>query len=111
MSPTAARAATGRRAALVTALAVPEEPEQLLESLRSLAVTDPAAARDELAGRVADYLWGLWGPALEGLGLEQADVRGVADGYGRELWLWLAGERTWQESGSGLAGRLVRRAR
>jgi hypothetical protein len=29
--------------------------------------------------------------------------------YRRELWLWLAGERTWAHACSGLVGRVGRR--
>jgi hypothetical protein len=30
-------------------------------------------------------------------------------GYQREIWLWLAGERTWAQCCSGLIGRINRR--
>ncbi len=29
--------------------------------------------------------------------------------YRREVWLWLMGERTWDQCVSGLAGRVARR--
>ena len=35
--------------------------------------------------------------------------RPVVLGYRRELWLWLAGERTWAQCCSGLIGRISRR--
>jgi hypothetical protein len=33
----------------------------------------------------------------------------VVVGYGRELWLWLMGERQWGQFLDGLAGRVTRR--
>jgi hypothetical protein len=33
----------------------------------------------------------------------------VVTAYGRELWLWLMGERQWDEFVTGLAGRVSRR--
>jgi hypothetical protein len=33
----------------------------------------------------------------------------VVIAYGRELWLWLMGERQWDEFLAGLAGRVSRR--
>ena len=89
---------------------VPVEPVDLLEALRAEAASDPAAARAELPERVAAYAFDAWGPALEARGLDRAAVVEVARAFGRELWLWIAGERTWEQSGTALAGRLARRA-
>jgi hypothetical protein len=37
------------------------------------------------------------------------DLALVVTNYQREIWLWLAGERTWAQSCSGLIGRITRR--
>ena len=37
------------------------------------------------------------------------DFGRIVLGYRRELWLWLAGERTWAQCCSGLIGRINRR--
>ena len=39
---------------------------------------------------------------LERAGIDRADFAGIVVGYRRELWLWLAGERTWEQCCSGL---------
>jgi hypothetical protein len=42
-------------------------------------------------------------------GLARAGFDAIVLGYRRELWLWLAGERTWAQCCSGLVGRIERR--
>ena len=37
------------------------------------------------------------------------DFARIVVAYRRELWLWLAGERTWDQACSGLVGRISRR--
>jgi hypothetical protein len=92
-------------------LAVPEEPAELRERVRALARQDPAAAGDLLgAGEwITEPLWRRWGPALERAGLDREWLRRLAVGYRRELWLWVAGERTWAQCAGGLLGRVRRR--
>jgi hypothetical protein len=46
---------------------------------------------------------------LASVGVDRASFGAIASAYRRELWLWLAGERTWQQCCSGLLGRLERR--
>jgi hypothetical protein len=54
------------------------------------------------------WLWSRWrslGPA----GLSEAELEKIVLDYRREVWLWLAGERTWTQCCSGLIGRITRR--
>ena len=60
------------------------------------------------ADGVGEWLWGRW-RVLERSGVDRAAFAEVLGGYRRELWLWLAGERTWAQCCSGLLGRLARR--
>ena len=60
------------------------------------------------AGGIADWLWHRW-QVLEPAGVGQEDFCRLVAAYRRELWLWLAGERTWAQCCSGLLGRLQRR--
>ncbi len=46
---------------------------------------------------------------LASVGVDRTSFGVIAAAYRRELWLWLAGERTWQQCCSGLLGRLERR--
>ncbi len=60
-------------------------------------------------GGVAEWLWGRW-RVLATAGVDQAGLVAIVTGYRREIWLWLAGERTWQQCCAGLVGRIERRA-
>jgi len=94
-------------------------------SLPSLHVPDePTARADTWLAAVADggdlgevlvaddglisWLWSRWS-ALDRAGLTRDDFTRIALDYRRELWLWLAGERTWAQACSGLVGRINRR--
>jgi hypothetical protein len=79
--------------------------------LRARAATDPDAVQAEIAsGRlVAAPLWKAWRPALAPAGVRRAELVAILQGYGYELWLWAAGERTWAQCLEGLAGRVNRR--
>jgi len=52
---------------------------------------------------------GALAPALEPLSMDREAFVDVIISYRRELWLWLIGERTWEQCISGLAGRVARR--
>jgi len=54
------------------------------------------------------WLWTRW-RSLAGAGLGEEDLGQIVLGYRREVWLWLAGERTWTQCCSGLIGRITRR--
>jgi hypothetical protein len=58
-------------------------------------------------GRADAWLWSRWS-TLGKVGLTRTSSRHRA-GYRREIWLWLAGERTWTQCCSGLVGRVSRR--
>jgi hypothetical protein len=57
---------------------------------------------------VTAWLWSRW-RALAATGLDEEDLRAIVLDYRREVWLWLAGERTWVQCCSGLIGRINRR--
>ena len=57
---------------------------------------------------VADWLWSRW-RFLASAGFSQDDLGRIVSDYQREIWLWLAGERTWNQCCSGLIGRIARR--
>lgn len=87
-----------------------------------VAVAEPVALRDrwwaaeragakrpDLVDGVTDAAWRRWRGPLGTAGVDRAWLRAVAAAYGRELWLWLVGERTWEQASTGLAGRVRRR--
>jgi hypothetical protein len=60
------------------------------------------------ADGVSTWLWSRW-RSLAAAGIDQDAFSAIVVDYRRELWLWLAGERTWAQCCSGLIGRLARR--
>ncbi len=93
-------------------LVVPPEPAEQRDRWRLIALDSPAAWRQMAAdGRwIADALWPHWGLVLTQAGVSQGRLAEISAGYQLELWMWLMGERTWAHAGSGLAGRVQRRA-
>jgi hypothetical protein len=70
-----------------------------------------SATLDEVVEKedgIADWLWERW-RILETAGMDRSRFLGVVTNYRRELWLWLMGERTWEQCCSGLIGRIERR--
>jgi len=57
---------------------------------------------------VVQWLWSRW-RSLDRVGFGEDDLADVVLGYRREIWFWLAGERTWAQCCSGLIGRVTRR--
>jgi hypothetical protein len=90
-------------------LHVPDEPTARAEVWRA-AILDGGEFEDVLSGDdgVTAWLWSRW-RSLAAVGLDEEALSRVVLGYKRELWLWLAGERTWVQCCSGLIGRVNRR--
>jgi len=57
---------------------------------------------------VVPWLWTRW-RSLASAGMSEAAFEQIVLAYRREIWLWLAGERTWVQCCSGLIGRISRR--
>lgn len=91
------------------ALHVPDEPTARAEVWLD-AVLDGNPLEATLTGPegLSSWLWQRWS-ALSAAGLSRQDFDLAVLDYRRELWLWLAGERTWTQACSGLVGRLTRR--
>lgn len=90
-------------------LHVPDEPTARAE--RWLAAVLDGERLDEVltgAGGFTDWLWTRW-RSLASAGMTEDDLGRLVLDYRRELWLWLAGERTWAQACSGLIGRIARR--
>ena len=62
----------------------------------------------EVLSEVGEWFWARW-RIVERAGIDRDAFAAVVRGYARELWLWLAGERTWEQCCSGLLGRIGRR--
>jgi hypothetical protein len=87
-----------------------DEPVDIRIGLRQ-ALLEGADWREDFSTDISIgiFLWERWRPALEPAGMDREAFLDVATGYGREIWLWLMGERQWEELISGLAGRVNRR--
>jgi len=93
----------------VPVLHVPDEPTLRAERWLE-AVLGGAAIGDVLEGDdgIVDWFWSRW-RILSSAGLGRDDLARIVSGYQREIWFWLAGERTWAQCCSGLIGRISRR--
>jgi hypothetical protein len=90
-------------------LHVPDEPTVLAEGWL-VAVLD-GRELDGVLGEedgMTAWFWNRW-RTLASAGLSEQGLGQIVLGYKRELWLWLAGERTWAQCCSGLIGRINRR--
>jgi hypothetical protein len=87
-----------------------EEPGDMRDGLRQ-ALLDGADWREGFTNDICIgvFLWERWRAALEPAGMDREAFVDVVVAYGRELWLWLMGERQWDEFLTGLAGRVSRR--
>jgi hypothetical protein len=97
-------------AAAVPVLHVPDEPSARAEVW--LAAVLDGEVLDDVVGAEKDgitaWFWSRW-RTLASAGLNEEQLGEILLGYRRELWLWLAGERTWIQCCSGLIGRINRR--
>jgi hypothetical protein len=97
-------------AVIAPVLHVPDEPLARGEEWHG-AVVVQGRPLDEVLGAedgLVSWLWSRW-RSLTAVGLSEEEFARVVIGYRREIWLWLAGERTWAQCCSGLIGRINRR--
>ena len=91
-------------------LHLPDEPVLRAEAWAEAVI---GAGRDlesvlTAADGLVPWLWSRW-RTLASAGMAEDELARVVLGYRREIWLWLAGERTWAQCCSGLIGRIGRR--
>ena len=92
-----------------TALHLPDEPTAHAAAwLAAVLDGDDLIAVLRRDGGFVPWLWARWS-SLSKDGLSRDEFESVVMGYRREIWLWLAGERTWIQCCSGLLGRVARR--
>ena len=91
-------------------LELPPEPEGLRVGLRD-ALLGGGDWRDGFSDDicVGVWLWSRWQPALEPAGCTREEFVDIVVANRRELWLWLVGDRRWEQYVTGLAGRVLRR--
>src|SRR5271170_4287036 len=91
-------------------LAYVEEPVALRDERRRV-LLDGAHGRTGLGPDegIGGLVWDRWRVVLEPAGMDGDGFIDVVVGYSREMWLWVMGERQWDEFLTGLAGRVRRR--
>lgn len=90
-------------------LHLPDEPTARAETwLAAIADGADLVAVLRADDGVVEWLWSRWS-SLTVAGMTHDAFADIVVEYRRELWLWLAGERTWAQSCSGLIGRIGRR--
>jgi hypothetical protein len=90
-------------------LHVPDEPTVRAEAwLAAVLDGDDLVTVLRAEDGLAAWLWSRWS-ALGPAGVTRDEFGQIVEGYRREIWLWLAGERIWTQCCSGLVGRIGRR--
>jgi hypothetical protein len=91
-------------------LHLPDEPVVRAEAWTHAVVGEGQDLEEVLtaADGLVPWLWMRW-RALASAGMSEDELAQVVLDYRREIWLWLAGERTWAQCCSGLIGRIGRR--
>lgn len=92
-------------------LLVPARPEPvaLRRALRALAGDDPVTGRSEATRRLAATLWRTWRAEFAPHGMTAKQFREVVAGAGQEVWLWVMGDRPFDQIQESIAGRARRR--
>ena len=87
----------------------PPEPVDLRLHLRDTALDPEEGEPPRYQSCFGTWLWERWRATLEPAGTERETFMDIVAGYRREVWLWILGDRTWEQMLSGLAGRVSRR--
>ena len=95
---------------VVPDLHLPDEPVTRAEAWTHAVVGEGRDLESVLtaADGLAPWLWSRW-RTLASAGMSEDELARIVVDYRREIWLWLAGERTWSQCCSGLIGRVGRR--
>ena len=91
-------------------LHLPDEPVVRAEAWNHAVVGEGRDLEEVLiaADGLVPWLWSRW-RTLASAGMSEDELTRIVVDYRREIWLWLAGERTWSQCCSGLIGRIGRR--
>jgi hypothetical protein len=93
------------------ALAIPDEPLELKALLRVAVGEDPVVGRVAALTEVAAMLWSDWEEALVAIGMDEASFDSIIGGATNEVWLWVMGDRPYDQLVVSIAGRTLRRTK
>jgi hypothetical protein len=91
------------------ALSVPDEPLEQKARLRTAAGEDPVAGRLLALAEVAAIFWRHWKEALAPFGMDEESFASIVAGATNEVWLWVMGDRPFDQLVASIAGRTIRR--
>jgi hypothetical protein len=91
------------------ALAIPDEPLELKTLLRAAVGEDPPAGRVVALAEVAALLWRDWEEVLVPAGVDEPAFDEIVAGATNEVWLWVMGDRPYDQLVASIAGRTIRR--
>jgi hypothetical protein len=91
------------------ALSIPDEPVELKSFLRTAVGEDPPAGRVVALAEVAAMFWRDWEAALAPFGMDEETFDSVIAGATNEVWLWVMGDRPFDQLVASVAGRTLRR--
>jgi hypothetical protein len=91
------------------ALATPEEPLDIKEALRATVGEDPVAGRQAALAKVTELLWNEWQDSLAPFGVDGEKFTAIVAGATNEVWLWVMGDRPYDQLVASIAGRTIRR--
>ena len=87
-----------------------DDPGELRATLRSAIGEHPAAGLDAAVAAVSDLLFARWELELVPRGLDAGAFSRIVAGISHEIWLWLMGDRPYQQLSAAIAGRALRRS-
>jgi hypothetical protein len=91
------------------ALEAPTEPLELKALLRAAVGENPVGGRDVALSNVTELFWDEWHDTLVGVGVGEAKFASIVAGATNEVWLWVMGDRPFDQLVASLAGRTLRR--
>ena len=91
------------------ALGIPEEPLEIKALLRAAVGEDPVAGREAALANVTELLFDAWQDSLAPFGVDEVRFASIVAGATNEVWLWVMGDRPYDQLVASLAGRTIRR--
>jgi len=88
---------------------VSNEPLELRAELRRGAGESPTVGKDAAVRAVAELLWRSWDGEFMPLGVDAVSFCRVVQGADHEVWLWVMGDRPYEQLVATIAGRVLRR--
>jgi hypothetical protein len=90
-------------------LGTPEEPLETKAFLRAAVGEDAVAGRGAALAKVTELLWEAWEDSLAPFGVDEKRFASIVAGATNEVWLWVMGDRPYDQLVASLAGRTTRR--